>query len=469
MDEKKLRKTLEKELDALTPSMSEKVKKARILTKSEQREKSTQKIDIVTEKKRNKRPYLYGAIAAVLVIAVALAVVLPVVFNNGGGGAPVPVYEAGYLRMDINPSVEIVYDSQNKVTAVKSANSDADVLLSASIREQIEGMPVDRAAAVIAEEAGKLGFISTDNDGAVRITVVANSDKQREEVLTKTSLAIESNFMERGVFVAVVAIERTADWLADQYGVASDKLGETVQNVAAKADSYFAQLAQENGNSLEQLKAYYEKEVFAYLKDLLNAECNKITATRELLHKAKELNGKIFAYTALPFGTDYWATIASDDWKDDATLAAMVNEMTDVLAKIEKLRENTIDSTIVLEMLVVTYDTFIDEEWISEIGNATLDDLKGSLDEIIGALEDLNIEITSAIRDAVMLVPGSVQDFLDGIGSVTDGMREEFYDIYLDSYSQEREALSAEDYEDFYLKITAQYGSLEAYWDSRNN
>lgn len=469
MDEKKLRKTLEKELDALTPSMSEKVRKARILTKSEQREKSTQKLDIVTEKRRNKRPYLYGAIAAVLVIAVALAVVLPVVFNNGGGGAPVPVYEAGYLRMDINPSVEIVYDSQNKVTAVKSANSDADVLLSASIREQVEGMPVDRAAAVIAEEAGKLGFISTDNDGAVRITVVANSDKQREEVLTKTSLAIESNFMERGVFVAVVAIERTADWLADQYGVASDKLGETVQNVAAKADSYFAQLPQENGNSLEQLKAYYEKEVFAYLKDLLNAECNKIAKTRELLHIASDLNDKISAYDSILFGADYWARVASDDWKDDATLAAMINEMADVLAKIETLRDDPVDSGADLFGLIVAYDLFIDEEWISEIGNATLDELKNSLDEIVGALEDLNIEITSAIREAVMLVPDSVQAFLDGIGSVTDGMREEFYDIYLDSYSQEREALSAEEYEDFYLKITAQYGSLEAYWASRNN
>ena len=467
MDEKELKKLLEKELDALTPSMSEKVRKARIITKSEQCEKSTQKIDFATAKKRNKKPYLFGAIAAVLVVAIALAVIIPPML---GGTSDTPAtYEAGYLRMDINPSVEIIYDEDNKVTSVKSSNGDADVLLSAELRTEVVGKPVDEAAAVIAEEAGKLGFLSTDNDGAVRITVVANSDKQREEVLTKTSLAIESNFMERGIFVAVVAVERTADWLADQYGIASDKLGEAVKTVASKADSYFAQLAQANADSLEQLKAYYEKEVFEYLKDLLNAECNKITATRELLHKAKELNGKIFAYTALPFGSDYWATVASDDWTEDATLAAMVNEMTDVLAKIEKLRENTIDSTIVLEMLVKTYDTFIDEEWISEIGNATLDELKNSLDEIVGALEDLNIEIASAIREAVMLAPDSVQAFLDGIGSVTDGMREELYEIYLDSYLEERDALSSEDYDGYYLTITTQYGSLEAYWDSLND
>ncbi len=467
MDEKELKKLLEKELDALTPSMSEKVRKARIITKSEQCEKSTQKIDFVTAKKRNKKPYLFGAIAAVLVVAIALAVIIPPMF---GGTSDTPAtYEAGYLRMDINPSVEIIYDEDNKVTSVKSSNGDADVLLSAELRTEVVGKPVDEAAAVIAEEAGKLGFLSTDNDGAVRITVVANSDKQREEVLTKTSLAIESNFMERGIFVAVVAVERTADWLADQYGIASDKLGEAVKTVASKADSYFAQLAQANADSLEQLKAYYEKEVFEYLKDLLNAECNKIAKTRELLHIALDLNDKISAYDSILFGADYWARVVSDDWKDDATLAAMINEMADVLAKIETLRDDPVDSGADLFGLIVAYDLFIDEEWISEIGNATLDELKNSLDEIVGALEDLNIEITSAIREAVMLVPDSVQAFLDGIGSVTDGMREELYEIYLDSYLEERDALSSEDYDGYYLTITTQYGSLEAYWDSLND
>lgn len=467
MDEKELKKLLEKELDALTPSMSEKVRKARIITKSEQCEKSTQKIDFVTAKKRNKKPYLFGAIAAVLVVAIALAVIIPPMF---GGTSDTPAtYEAGYLRMDINPSVEIIYDEDNKVTSVKSSNGDADVLLSAELRTEVVGKPVDEAAAVIAEEAGKLGFLSTDNDGAVRITVVANSDKQREEVLTKTSLAIESNFMERGIFVAVVAVERTADWLADQYGIASDKLGEAVKTVASKADSYFAQLAQANADSLEQLKAYYEKEVFEYLKDLLNAECNKIAKTRELLHIASDLNDKISAYDSILFGADYWARVVSDDWKDDATLAAMINEMADVLAKIETLRDDPVDSGADLFGLIVAYDLFIDEEWISEIGNATLDELKNSLDEIVGALEDLNIEITSAIREAVMLAPDSVQAFLDGIGSVTDGMREELYEIYLDSYLEERDALSSEDYDGYYLTITTQYGSLEAYWDSLND
>lgn len=464
MDEKELKKLLEKELDALTPSMSEKVRKARIVTSQEKREKSTQKIDIPAVRKRKVKPFVFGAIAAVLVIAIALAVILPPMF---GGTQDTPVtYDAGYLRMDINPSVEIVYDKDNKVTAVKSANGDADMLLSSEFREQLSGRPVDEAAAMIAEEAGKLGFVDVENNGAIKLTVVADNAEQQDEVLTKTSAAIETNFMQKGVFVAVVAVKENADWLAEQYGTAADDLSEIVNAVAAKADNYFEQLAKANADSLEQLKAYYEKEVFEYLKDLLAAECNKIGRTRELLYKAKDLNERISSYNALLFGADYWATIASDDWKNDATLAAMVNEMKDVLDKIETLRDDPVDNGADLFGLVMAYDLFIDEEWIAEIGNATLDELKGCLDDIVSALETVNVEITSAVKEAVALVPATVQEFLDGTENVINGMRTELQNVYLDLYEQQREEISREDYDGYYLKLTSQYGSLEAYWDS---
>lgn len=465
MDEKELKKLLDKELDKLAPSMSEKVKKAPILTKAEQREKSTQKIDISATRKRSAKPFVLGAIAAVLVIAIALAVILPPMF--GDTVTPAPVYEAGYLRMDINPSVEIIYDKDNKVTAVKSANGDADVLLSDTLREELKGMTVEDAAAAIAEEAGKLGYIQPEQENAVRITVVAGSEKQQDEVASDVTAAIETNFMQKGVYVAVVAVKESADWLAEQYDTAAETLSESVNAVAAKADSYFEQLAAANHSSLEALKAYYEIEVFEYLRDLLEAECTKIGRIRELLHQAKEYNDKIIEHNKVfLFGADYWNTITSEDWKQDEELAVLVNGMTSTLAEIEELREDEIDSTILLETLVVTYDTFIDEEWISDIGNATLDELKGSFDEIISALEDLNIKITDAIRDAVALVPGSVQEFLDGTENVINGMRQELHEIYLDAYNASRDELSEEDYEGYYLRIISEYGSLEAYWQS---
>lgn len=466
MDEKELKRLLEKELDALTPSMSEKVRKAPVLKTEEKREKSAHKID-VRPVKRNMRPYIYGAVAAVLVIAIALAVIIPGVF--GGGEDVTPTYSAGYLRMDINPSVEIVYDSNNKVTVVKSANSDADVLLSDELRAQLKGMPVDQAAATIADEAGKLGYIEPEEQGALKITVVAGTDKQSEEVASKATAAIENTFMERGIFVAVLAVKENADWLAEQYGTVSGDLKQAVNGVAEKADNYFQQLAEKNQNGLEALRQYYEKEVFEYLKDLLEAECAKISRTRVILHEIKSINDDISEYTGLGWFGGYWETVNDEKWQSDPAMVEKFERMESALKKLYDLREDdiTFSSSMGLDTVVGLYDEFVNEDWISGLGNATLDELKGKLDDIVNALESLNVEITSAIRDAIAFVPATVEDFIDGTENVINGMRAELSDIYYEYYSEDREEYSREDYDDFYLAIVNEYGSLEAYWNSR--
>lgn len=466
MDEKELKRLLEKELDALTPSMSEKVRKAPVLKTEEKREKSAHKID-VRPVKRNIRPYIYGAVAAVLVIAIALAVIIPGVF--GGGEDVTPTYSAGYLRMDINPSVEIVYDSNNKVTAVKSANSDADVLLSDELRAQLKGMPVDQAAATIADEAGKLGYIEPEEQDALKITVVAGTDKQSEEVASKATAAIENTFMERGIFVAVLAVKENADWLAEQYGTVSGDLKHAVNGVAEKADNYFRQLAEKNQNGLEALRQYYEKEVFEYLKDLLEAECAKISRTRVILHEIKSINDDISEYTGLGWFGGYWETVNDEKWQSDPAMVEKFERMESALKKLYDLREDdiTFSSSMGLDTVVGLYDEFVNEDWISGLGNATLDELKGKLDDIVNALESLNVEITSAIRDAIAFVPATVEDFIDGTENVINSMRAELSDIYYEYYSEDREEYSREDYDDFYLAIVNEYGSLEAYWNSR--
>jgi len=466
MDEKELKRLLEKELDALTPSMSEKVRKAPVLKTEEKREKSAHKID-VRPVKRNIRPYIYGAVAAVLVIAIALAVIIPGVF--GGGEDVTPTYSAGYLRMDINPSVEIVYDSNNKVTAVKSANSDADVLLSDELRAQLKGMPVDQAAATIADEAGKLGYIEPEDQDALKITVVAGTDKQSEEVASKATAAIENTFMERGIFVAVLAVKENADWLAEQYGTVSGDLKQAVNGVAEKADNYFQQLAEKNQNGLEALRQYYEKEVFEYLKDLLEAECAKISRTRVILHEIKSINDDISEYTGLGWFGGYWETVNDEKWQSDPAMVEKFERMESALKKLYDLREDdiTFSSSMGLDTVVGLYDEFVNEDWISGLGNATLDELKGKLDDIVNALKSLNVEITSAIRDAIAFVPATVEDFIDGTENVINSMRAELSDIYYEYYSEDRKEYSREDYDDFYLAIVNEYGSLEAYWNSR--
>lgn len=468
MDEKELKKLLEKELDHLAPPMSDKVRKAPIVTaKSDKPEKSVERKPDIKVKRFNVKPYVIGAIAAVLVIVISLALVLPPLFK-GGKEQPAQVYEAGYLRMDINPSVEFVYDEDLKVTDIKSANYDADLLLTSAVRETVEGMPVYDAAAYVAEEAGKLGYIVPDKENALKLTVVAATDAQEDEVITKTTVAIETNFMKKGVLCAVVAVKEDVDYLAELYGAATDDLKDAVDKVVEKADNYFTQLAERNNNDLEELRRYYEEEVFEYLRSLISAECVRITRTRELLHEAKDLNDDISVYNAVIFGDDYWATIKKDDWKDDPELSRMIGEMSDILEKIAELRDEEINDGASLNLLLIAYDAFINEEWISEIGNAMIDELKGSMSYIIDKLEELNIFITDAIKDAIAEIPDTVQEFIDGTDKIVANMRAELEEIYLEVYEEERDALTREEYDEFYTSIISEYGSLEAYWQQLN-
>ena len=274
--------------------------------------------------------------------------------------------------------------------------------------------------------------------------------------------------MKKGVLCAVVAVKEDVDYLAELYGAATDDLKEAVDKVVKKADNYFTQLAERNNNDLEELRRYYEEEVFEYLRSLISAECVRITRTRELLHEAKDLNDDISAYNAVIFGDDYWATIKSDDWKEDPELSRMIGEMSDILNKIAELRDEEINDGASLNLLLIAYDAFINEEWISEIGNATIDELKGSMSYIIDKLEELNIFITDAIKDAIAEIPDTVQEFIDGTDKIVANMRAELEEIYLEVYEEERDALTREEYDEFYTSIISKYGSLEAYWQQLN-
>ena len=168
------------------------------------------------------------------------------------------------------------------------------------------------------------------------------------------------------------------------------------------------------------------------------------------------------------FGDDYWATIKNDDWKEDPELSRMIGEMSDILNKIAELRDEEIKDGASLNLLLIAYDAFINEEWISEIGNATIDELKGSMSYIIDKLEELNIFITDTIKDAIAEIPDTVQEFIDGTDKIVANMRAELEEIYLEVYEEERDALTREEYDEFYTSIISEYGSLEAYWQQRN-
>ena len=232
MNDKDLKRRLEDELESIAPKMSQRVANAPIGTSSEGGAKRAR-----APRRKVRFTVAVSAIAAVLVIAIVLAVVVPPLFKT------VPEQgEAGYLLMNINPDVEILFDEDGKVTSVKSGNADADVLLAdESFRSSLVGESVDTAAAAVAERALEMGYIDGDatSPDAVGLTVVGGDG------VAKIGAAVRAAFVDAGAACVVVA--KTADraWLAERFDVAEGELKDMLAEVEKGADAFFERTAQD--------------------------------------------------------------------------------------------------------------------------------------------------------------------------------------------------------------------------------
>ena len=78
-----------------------------------------------------------------------------------------------YVGIDVNPSVTLVLDKNDKVLSVLADNEDAQVLL---LETDLTGMNAKDAAKKIAQLSVELGYLNQDNHG-VNISIEGKADK----------------------------------------------------------------------------------------------------------------------------------------------------------------------------------------------------------------------------------------------------------------------------------------------------
>lgn len=119
--------------------------------------------------------------------------------SAGGGKDEAAV---SYVGLDVNPSVSLVLDKNDKVVSVIAENEDAQVLLYGEA--SLVGMSAEDAAKKIAELSVKLGYLGEDNHG-VNITVEGKADAEKltkgiEAAFTASAEGLALNFSSEGTF-----------------------------------------------------------------------------------------------------------------------------------------------------------------------------------------------------------------------------------------------------------------------------
>ncbi len=167
------------------------------------------------------------------------------------------------VTMDINPSVEFVIDSNNKVVAVNAKNDDADTLL---VNAQIIGLDIESAVNVVIENCVITGKLSIE-DGNININIVSNSSELQNKIETKIDNAInEVKESLDATFTKVITKVETGSDKAKQ------ELKKTLKFLAPElSEEELSKMTDEQ--ILELIKTKSEN-----YKDLTYAELNNINS-----------------------------------------------------------------------------------------------------------------------------------------------------------------------------------------------
>lgn len=182
--------------------------------------------------------------------------------------------EQAFVSVDINPSIELVLDGNNKVVRIHAANEDAQVLLYAE--ENLIGADVDVVLKRITELAIELDYLSEENS-VIHTAVISLKNEKEQQALkadihaelttSAASFGLEINATENGNF----SLYRKLEALKEKYP--TDAI---IQNISIEKFK-LALAAAENGKiALEEAihlteqeliqiitKAYEKAEVFA--------------------------------------------------------------------------------------------------------------------------------------------------------------------------------------------------------------
>lgn len=189
--------------------------------------------------------------------------------------------ETAYVTIDINPSVELVVNHQEKVIYVNALNEDAEILLA---ELDLIGMDVDEATDLIIETAILLGYIDVDADETVvSVSTISDTDLG-QKIKTRVKEGIKKAMTARALKskVADKVYDEALIEEAESYGVTPQFLF-LAQSVVAVQDDITLEdaLALTQSELVEQLKIARDKakEVLSSLKDEFSADRDEIRAT----------------------------------------------------------------------------------------------------------------------------------------------------------------------------------------------
>ncbi|MBQ8885056.1 MAG: hypothetical protein IJY62_01595 [Clostridia bacterium] len=223
--------------------------------------------------------------AAILFIVLSLVWIFRSGSVGGVKGKPAP-FSNGYFVLDINPSVELSYDKNGKITEAAALNDDGEVLLYGT---ELVGKAYTQATGILFERCLELGYFSAAREDNAILASATSNDGGRDEKMTEQIKTLFSEkfsaYKLRGVVITGVS-NPELETEAQKHGVDAQKYALIQSYLAlggALAESEYASI------TIRELYAKIsEKEAAIKEAEKLALEAQKLVLQGELLEGLSE-------------------------------------------------------------------------------------------------------------------------------------------------------------------------------------
>lgn len=296
------------------------------------------------------------------VVAFVLAVVLAITALFGiFGGKPKPV--GGYFILDINPSVEIDYDGNGKVTGVVGLNEDGRVLLH-NLDDQT-GKTYDEVANVIVERCVKLGYFSVSSDGnAILVSATSLKGEKDETRTNEMKAAIAGAFATKKMAGVVIT------------GVVNSGLEETAASFGVDVQKYgliqdYLALCEKVGAQSDLSESEYAGVSVRTLYEMIDALEEKIEENEAFEPLAEKIGTIVESLEERCLGERYEAIFdmlddVLEEMEEAKTKEACQNKLVELLGNLEFLKISADESVAAAIEQVKTDVVEVFTAWFAE-------------------------------------------------------------------------------------------------------
>lgn len=232
-------------------------------------------------KKASRRQVLMAAAAVVLLFILALPMARRFIIP------PIPSVAAYYVGIDINPSIELAVDGEERVLNARGLNEDGEKLLGAVA---LKNEKIAEAVTILTTEAIRQGYYLPDRKGTMVVTISPAEGRVKEEKDAVDALGQKVSERARNILrqAGIEAVVETAvvdpeiRSRAEAYGLSPGKYGILLEALEAGLPVTADDLKQESiAGVLGRFGANWEELLHRLHQD------------RELLQKERQLDAAL--------------------------------------------------------------------------------------------------------------------------------------------------------------------------------